>query len=52
MPEITGTQTGGSDITSYALYWNQGSGTTFFEILGETTDNLNRFAFVDTLTTG
>jgi hypothetical protein len=44
MPEIVngGTEAGGSDITSYALEWNAGAGTLFFEIIGESTDNLNR----------
>ena len=44
MPEITGTRTGGSDIISYALFWNQGSGTNFVEVVGYTAPNLNRFA--------
>ncbi len=52
MPEITGLNTGGSDITSYALYWNMGSGTVFYEIIGETVDNLVRFAFQDNLVNG
>lgn len=41
MPEITGNNTGGSAITSYALFWNQGSGVTFVEVTGYTSDNLN-----------
>lgn len=45
MPEINGTATGGSDIISYALFWNSGSGTTFTEIVGESTNNLNRFIY-------
>ena len=44
MPEIVngGAEAGGTDITSYALEWNAGAGTLFFEVIGESTDNLNR----------
>lgn len=42
MPEITGTATGGSDITSYSLEWNSGSGTIFTSLVGTSSDNMNR----------
>jgi len=47
MPLITGLLTGGSDIISYALYWNSGSGTLFTDIIGFSVDSLDRFPFVD-----
>lgn len=42
MPEITGSSTGGAAITSYALYWNSGSGTTFTALVGVSSANTNR----------
>ena len=40
MPEVAVINTGGSDITSYNLEWDSGTGSTFTEIVGYTTDNL------------
>jgi len=44
MPEIIDNtdQAGGAIITSYNLEWNNGSGTTFTEVIGATSDNLSR----------
>lgn len=52
MPSITGSNTGGTDITSYALFWNQGSGVNFVEVVGYTTDNLIQSATKNGLTNG
>lgn len=52
MPEVTTSNTGGADIISYNLEWNQGSGTTFYEIIGETTNNMVRIATQNGLTSG
>lgn len=52
MPEISSSDDGGSEIISYALYWNSGSGSTFTEITGETTLNTDRFASKTGLITG
>ena len=43
MPLIQTPNDGGSQVTSYALYWNQGSGTVFTPFMGVASDNLNRF---------
>lgn len=43
---------GGSTITSYNLEWNQGSGTQFYELSGETSDSLARLITVGSLTEG
>lgn len=43
---------GGSTITSYNLEWNQGSGTQFHELSGETSDSLARLITVGSLTEG
>lgn len=44
MPEIidNSDEAGGTLITSYNLEWNQGLGTTFTEVVGETSANLNK----------
>jgi len=44
MPEIVSgsDEAGGADITSYNLEWNEGSGTTFTEVIGESVDNADR----------
>ena len=52
MPEIVTPHDGGSPITSYGLYWNQGSGTTYYPIVGTVSDNLNRIAVETSLTNG
>lgn len=51
MPSITGTNNGGSDITSYSLEWNGGAGSTFTTLVGIASDNLNRFYTQAGLTT-
>jgi hypothetical protein len=41
MPEVTfGAQTGGSEVSSYALYYNNGASLVFIELTGETTEQL------------
>ena len=58
MPEITGIQTGGSPILSYALYWDQGSGiwtnltgvgqyhpSRYYTVEGLTNTNLYKFKY-------
>ena len=54
LPEITaGSDAAGSTtISSYNLEWNQGSGTAFYEIVGESTENLDTTLVVDSLTEG
>jgi len=54
MPEIaSGSLAAGSTaISSYNLEWNQGSGTAFYEVVGETTESLDRTATVDSLAPG
>ena len=39
---------GGAEITSYNLEYNQGAGTTFFEVLGFTTEQLETELTVQT----
>jgi len=52
MPALTDNsdQSGGTQITSYALEWNNGFGTSFTEVVGGPigSDNLNRFINVST----
>jgi hypothetical protein len=50
MPQVidNSDKAGGAVITSYNLEWNNGSGTTFAEIAGGTSDNLNRIVSVTT----
>jgi hypothetical protein len=43
---------GGSTISSYNLEWNQGSGTQFYELTGETSDSMARLVTVGSLTEG
>lgn len=43
---------GGSTVTSYNLEWNQGSGTQFYEVSGETSDSMDRLVTVGSLTGG
>ena len=52
MPEVASSNTGGSDIISYNLEWNSGSGTTFTEIVGYTTNNMVLVATQTGLTSG
>ncbi len=52
MPEIQGLNDGGSDILSYALFWNSGSGSVFTEVVGEASDNLDRYPELTPLTNG
>ena len=52
MREILGLTDGGSDVISYALFWNSGSGSVFTEVVGETTDNLDRYPELTPLTNG
>lgn len=50
MPQVVDNsdKAGGAVITSYNLEWNEGSGTTFKEVAGATSDNLNRIVSVTT----
>ena len=52
MPEIADGEDGESDITSYALYWNSGSGTVFTALVGEASDSLSRVYTVTGVTEG
>lgn len=52
MPEFTLSESGSSDITSYNLEWNTGAGTVFYELIGETADNLDRVYTKSALTSG
>ena len=40
IPEIPNDLDGGSSILSYSLEWNQGSGTTFIDLIGLSSDSL------------
>lgn len=42
MPEIVDPNSGNAAITSYALYWNAGSGTTFSALVGVLSANTAR----------
>jgi hypothetical protein len=39
---------GGAEVTSYNLQYNQGSGTTFVEVVGESSEQLERVITVPT----
>jgi len=53
MPAVTGTNDGGSAITSYVLYWDNGeSGIEFSSLIGENSLNLIRTFSVTGLTGG
>ncbi len=52
MSEFTLFQTGGSDLTSYNLEWNTGAGTVFYELIGETADNIDRVFTKNLLSSG
>lgn len=54
MAEITALSldAGASTISSYNLEWNQGSGTQFYEVVGETSDSMDKLVTVDSLTEG
>jgi hypothetical protein len=54
MPEIVSGSlaAGGASVSSYNLEWNQGSGTTFYEVVGQTADNLDRVVTVASLVAG
>lgn len=54
MAEVTAQSlaAGGSTISSYNLEWNQGSGTQFVEVTGETSDSESRLVPVGPLTEG
>ena len=44
MPEVTSGSlaAGATTISSYNLEWNKGSGTQFYEVIGETSESLDR----------
>lgn len=49
----TSPENGGSSITSYNIAWDKASGSTFYELVGETSDSLALTATTsDTLTGG
>lgn len=49
IPEATGSEDGGSAITSYIVYWDEGDGATpDTELVGETSDNLDLTLTVST----
>jgi hypothetical protein len=54
MAEVTALSlaAGASTISSYNLEWNQGSGTQFYEVVGETSDSVERLVSVVSLTEG
>ena len=54
MTTISGTDTGGSSITSYSLEWDSGTGgASFTSLIGETSDNIATFTYTQTgLTAG
>lgn len=52
MPEVASTDDGGSDITSYNLEWDSGTGNTFTEVVGYSSDNLVLIATETGLTAG
>ena len=46
MTTISGTDTGGSSITSYSLEWDSGTGgASFTSLIGETSDNIATFTY-------
>lgn len=45
---LTGTETGGSPITSYIILWNAGSGTTLSILLGDAVPNLSTTVLITT----
>ena len=44
--ELVGTETGGSDILSYVVMWNEGSGDTFVNVIGDSVANLETSVFI------
>ena len=53
MPGITGTNTGGSPITSYVLYWDNGlDGLYFSNLVGENSHSLIKTFTATGLTSG
>lgn len=54
MPEVVSSSfaSGMAPITSYNLEWNQGSGTAFVEVVGETSDSIDQTIVKNSLTPG